>query len=200
MQEFSAIAIITWLAVISPGADFAMVTRNSLTNGRLAGLLTVCGIAAGVLIHVTYTLFGVAALMRSTPELYTILRYAGAGYLLWLGYKTFTNTTPPTPGSVIKQSPFKSIRQVFFTNALNPRTTIFVLSTFISVVHAGTSLGVQMAYGLFMSLSHLVWFTLVALFFSMPWFLSRVDRYFAGINRILGALLFLLSVKLIIGR
>ena len=64
MTELLAVALITILAVISPGADFAMVTRNSLMLSRRSGVLTALGIGLGVTVHVSYTLLGVGLLIR----------------------------------------------------------------------------------------------------------------------------------------
>lgn len=196
MAEFLAVMIITCLAVISPGADFAMVTRNSLTGRRKAGILTASGIAAGVLLHVTYTLLGVAAIMSQTPQLYALIKYLGAMYLLYLGYQTVTNTTPPinASGKMNDQiSGWHYFRQGFFTNALNPKTTLFVLSTFIQVVNPQTPPLRQLSYGAFMSLAHFSWFSLVALFLTAPLLQEKIRRGYAWINRIVGCGLMVLA-------
>ena len=74
MTELIAVAIITILAVISPGADFAMVTRNSYLYGRRAGLLAATGIALGVQVHVMYTMLGVGLLIAKSPILFTAIK------------------------------------------------------------------------------------------------------------------------------
>ena len=68
MTEFFTVIMITILAVISPGADFAIVTKNSYLYGRSVGVLTAIGIALGVLVHVTYTLVAVAIVMKIAPN------------------------------------------------------------------------------------------------------------------------------------
>ncbi|MCG8710522.1 LysE family transporter [Brenneria sp. 4F2] len=191
-----AVRRIPSLAVISPGADFAMVTRNSLTGRRRAGILTASGIAAGVLLHVTYTMLGVAAVMSRTPQLYAVIKYLGAMYLLYLGYKTFTNTRPPINAAGLMNSRisgWRYFRQGLFTNALNPKTTLFVLSTFIQAVNSQTPLLLQLSYGAFMSLAHFVWFSLVALFFTAPLLQEKIHRGYAWINRIVGCGLMVLA-------
>ncbi|QTF08900.1 LysE family translocator [Brenneria izadpanahii] len=196
MAEFLAVAIITCLAVISPGADFAMVTRNSLTGRRRSGILTAGGIALGVLLHVAYTLLGVAAIMSQTPQLYAVIKYIGAIYLLYLGYKTFTNTKPimSAAGKMNNEiSGWRYFRQGFFTNALNPKTTLFVLSTFLQVVNPQTPWLFQLGYGVFMSLAHFVWFSLVALFLTAPLLQDKIRRGYAWINRIVGCGLMILA-------
>ena len=85
MNAWPTVILVTTLAVISPGADFAMVTRTSLLRSRSAGLWVALGIGCGVLVHVGYTLLGLGVLLQSLPWLFTLLKWAGAAYLVWLG-------------------------------------------------------------------------------------------------------------------
>ncbi|HHQ6615195.1 LysE family translocator [Serratia fonticola] len=168
MMELVAVAIITILAVISPGADFAMVTRNSYLYGRRAGLLAAVGIALGVQVHVTYTIMGVGFIISHSNFLFSAIKIIGAIYLIYIGYKTFFTKIQVDIDltSSVGISPFGALRTGFLTNALNPKTTLFVVSTYTQVVNPATPLSLQIAYGLFMSFAHWVWFSLVALFFS----------------------------------
>ena len=90
MNEIIAIAIITLLAVISPGADFALVSRNSYLYGRKQGIYTAYGIACAVWIHISYSVLGLSFLKHYIPNLLHIIQYIGALYLMYIGYKTFT--------------------------------------------------------------------------------------------------------------
>ena len=85
MTELIAVVTFTLLAVISPGPDFAMVTRNSLTLSRRAGVLTALGIGLGVLVHLTYTLLGVGLLIEQSLWLFNAIKLVGAAYLIYLG-------------------------------------------------------------------------------------------------------------------
>lgn len=87
MTELIAVITITLLAVISPGPDFAIVSRNSLMLSRRAGVLTALGIGAGVLIHVAYTLVGVGLLIQSSLWPFNTIKLIGAVYLIYLGVK-----------------------------------------------------------------------------------------------------------------
>jgi threonine/homoserine/homoserine lactone efflux protein len=164
MHELLAVALFTLLAVISPGADFAMVTRSSYTHGRKAGLAAAVGIALGVQVHVLYTVLGIAVIIRQSPALFLGMKVLGAGYLVYLGYKSLTNTTRirldgPVPSG-------QALRAGLLTNALNPKTMLFVVSAYTQVVQPGSSLALSFAYGGFMSLAHWLWFSLVAVCFS----------------------------------
>ncbi|KUJ66291.1 lysine transporter LysE [Streptomyces albus subsp. albus] len=200
MAEVIAVAVITVLAVISPGADFAVIVRNSYLYGRTAGLMSAAGISLGVLVHVTYTMLGVGLLLARTPSLFTALKIIGACYLVWIGCKTFSarteidTTTAPDARTI---TPVQALRTGFLTNALNPKTMLFVVSTYTQVVHHDTPVVQQVGYGLFMALAHLAWFGLAAAFFSSTALRTRMVRRQTALNRAIGAVLVALGASLV---
>lgn len=190
MTELIAIITITLLAVISPGPDFAMVTRNSLLLSRRAGLLTALGIGAGVLVHVTYALIGVGLLIQQSPWLFNAIKLIGAVYLIYLGAKMLR----ARPADVLNESAMTplsdaaALRTGFLTNALNPKTSIFIVSVFMQVVRPDTPLVVQIGYGVFIFIVHVAWFALVAQCLSAGAVRERllvarhwIDRAFGGL-------------------
>ena len=168
MTELIAVALFTLLAVISPGADFAMVTRSSYAQGRKAGLAAAVGIALGVQVHVLYTVLGIAVIISQSPALFLGMKVLGAGYLVYLGYQSLTNTRRISLDGVASAaaSVTQALRAGFLTNAFNPKTMLFVISAFTQVVQPDSPLLLDFAYGAFMSVAHWLWFSLVAVFFS----------------------------------
>lgn len=164
MTELLAVALITMLAVISPGPDFAMVTRYSYLFGRRTGLVCALGIGLGVQVHVFYTMFGVSLLAHYAQPVLQGVKLAGAAYLVYMGWKTFFNRSPvdQTVMPAARVSAWQAFGSGFLTNALNPKTTLFVISTYTQVVSPGTPLGQQFGYGLFMTAAHWLWFSVVA--------------------------------------
>jgi RhtB (resistance to homoserine/threonine) family protein len=199
MLELVTVATITILAVISPGADFAMVTRNSMVLSRRAGVLTATGIALGVLIHVAYSMAGIGLLISRSILLFNLIKFAGAAYLIYLGItmmrakKADASEVAAEPAAL---SDFDALKTGFFTNALNPKTTLFVVSLFTQVISPQTPLLVQLGYGAFMSLAHLVWFVLVACAFSSDVARRVVASSRHLVERSIGAVLVALGVSL----
>lgn len=192
MTELIAVITITLLAVISPGPDFAMVTRNSLMRSRRAGLLTALGIGLGVLIHVTYTLVGVGVLIRQSLFLFNAIKLIGALYLIYLGIQMLRSATRSSTQAISSSTALSdaaALRTGFFTNALNPKTTIFIVSLFMQVVHPETPLIVQIGYGLFIAVAHIAWFSLVALCFSADRLQAQLLSVRHWIDRLFGSLL-----------
>lgn len=147
MAEFIAVILITILAVVSPGADFAIVTKNSYLYGRKIGVFTSLGISLGVLVHVTYTLVAVAFVMTYTPQILNIVKYIGALYLIYIGYKTFTQKPVLDTAALTSLGTLQAIKYGFFTNALNPKTTLFVISTYTQIVSLTTPKSILLVYG-----------------------------------------------------
>lgn len=198
MNELIAVATITILAVISPGPDFAMVTRNSYAFGSRTGLISALGIACGVQVHVMYTVLGIAVVIVDSPLLFLAMKVLGAAYLIYLGYQSLTNQTAlkleEAPGAA--PSSLAAFRMGFLTNALNPKTMLFVVATYTQVVHAGSPMSHNVAYGLFMSVSHWIWFSIVALFFAAPAMRRRLLNHQLTVDKLIGIALIALGASL----
>ncbi|CAG9295198.1 LysE family translocator [Celerinatantimonas diazotrophica] len=197
MNEMLAMMTITIVAVISPGPDFAMITRTSYANGRRTGLLAALGIACGVQVHVFYTLFGVTLLSTHAPLLMNVMQYIGAAYLIYLGISALLHhpSSQPTQ-SVTNVSGFAAFKMGFLTNALNPKTMLFVIATFTQVMSAHSSIWHGLGYGLFMSFAHWLWFSLVALFFTAQTIRLRILSHQLIADRIMAVVLIGLGMLL----
>lgn len=200
-SEFALIAMAHLLAVISPGPDFLMTVRQSVRHGFRTGSWTALGIGAGIMVHVAYTVLGIAVLLRDNPTLFHLVRYAGAGYLIWLGWQCLNSRGAASAEVASEAEPqptgWQSFRIGFLTNALNPKATLFFLALFTSIVSLTTPWPIQVGYGLWMMLVTALWFVLVAWLMVRP--PVRAMFLHAGIwfDRVLGVLLWLVAVRLI---
>ena len=72
---FIAVGIISLLAAMSPGPDFAVVTKNSLFGSRITGLYTAIGVGLGIFLHVTYSLVGIGVVISQSIVLFSVIKY-----------------------------------------------------------------------------------------------------------------------------
>jgi len=201
LAQFITVAIVHFLAVMSPGPDFAMVTRNSLIYTRRVGIYTSLGIALGIMVHVAYSLLGIGLLISRSIILFNVIKFLGAGYLIYIGVKSL-RAKPAAEGevnAVIKEEKVISFRQAlwagFLTNALNPKATLFFLALFTQVIDLSTPKTIQFLYGIEMMVITFVWFTFLSLIFSNPLIKSRVSKVQHHIERVTGAVLIALGFK-----
>ncbi|MDG6099017.1 LysE family translocator [Alteromonas sp. ZYF713] len=190
ITELLTVAIIAIFMAISPGADFIMVTRNSIFFGRKSGLFSSLGISAAIWLHISYSIAGLAVIISKSILLFSIVKYCGAAYLIYIGYKTFKAHSSLDIGKGIGTlSPFSSFKTGFVTNALNPKTTIFFLSIFTQVVEPTTPISIQLVYGAIISIAHLIWFSGVTCFLTHPRLLAAFRNSKETIEKIVGVVL-----------
>ncbi len=201
LTQFLTVALVHFLVVISPGPDFAMVTRNSLLYSRKAGVYTSIGLALGIAVHVAYSLLGIGLLISKSIVLFSIIKYVGAGYLIYIGYESLKakqqslQESKESTVSEKKVSAFSSIRTGFLTNVLNPKATLFMLALFTQVISPATPKIIQILYGLEMVVATFVWFSLVSIFFSNNHIKVKINKYQHYIEKVTGGVLIALGIK-----
>lgn len=117
---------------ISPGPDNIYVLVQSISNGRLFGLATVCGLITGCIVHTTLLAFGVSAIIKTNDSIFLAIKILGSLYLFFLAYKVFhSNSDLSLETKTIEKKSLKGLYfQGFFMNVLNPKVTIFFLAFF----------------------------------------------------------------------
>jgi threonine/homoserine/homoserine lactone efflux protein len=111
---------------VTPGPDMLFIVGQSVSHGRRAGVLAALGIGAGCLVHVLLAALGVSALLAASPLAFTVLKWAGAVYLVWVGLNLLLKPAPAAPRAV---PPAGSVfRQGVLTNVLNPKVALFFLA------------------------------------------------------------------------
>lgn len=113
---------------IAPGPDMLYVIGRSVGQGRKAGIVSAIGIFVGCWAHILAAAFGIAALLRSSPVAFNIVRYAGAAYLVYLGIKMLVQHSNLAQQQLKPDSLAAIFRQGVITNVLNPKVALFFLA------------------------------------------------------------------------
>jgi RhtB (resistance to homoserine/threonine) family protein len=191
--EFFTFACINFLGVMSPGPDFAIVTRYGIAGSRKAAVLASLGITSALLVHVAYCLLGVAVFLKSSLLIFQGIQIAGACYLGYLGVKMVFEK--PKQSSQDKTSIHKkAFTAGFLTNLLNPKATLFLLSLFTQFVTPQTPLSFKIAYAGIIPLSALSWFCFLSYILTHPAFYAKIQRYQKGFTFVMGLFLLALAV------
>jgi len=144
MENFFLFVLMCVLLILLPGPDFAIVTKNTVTRGKFGGMKTALGTCCALLIHTTAAILGLSALIVKSAFLFSIFKYVGAIYLIYLGIKTFWSLRKKKDevevefvqeGTLSNTSCFK---QGFLTNILNPKVALFFLTFFPQFVNTSS--------------------------------------------------------------
>jgi threonine/homoserine/homoserine lactone efflux protein len=200
--EFLTLMAVFGLAAVTPGPDFAMVVRQSVAQGRRAGILTSLGVGSAILFHAAYTIAGIGLVVAHSLLAFNVLKWAGAAYLVYVGIRTWRAPALDLDG-LTRAAPRPSMRGDlgsfslgFLTNALNPKAVLFFLSIFTTLVSVETPSAVQFGYGAAMAGLLATWFSLVAVGFTGGTARAVLGRMGRTFNRLTGGALVLLGVRL----
>jgi len=137
---FVAITLLT----MTPGVDTMIIIRNTVRGGSKDGLVSSLGICSGLFVHAFLSAVGISAILLYSTTAFTVLKVIGAAYLIWLGFvniKEFASNSKQQKFTPTKQPFhfFKSLREGFMSNVLNPKTIVFYMAflpQFISPEHS----------------------------------------------------------------
>jgi len=146
-----AFALVSLGMVLTPGPNMIYLISRSISQGRLAGLISLGGVALGFVVYMLCAAFGITAIVFAVPYAYDALRFAGAAYLLWLAWQAIRpgGRSPFQVHKLPADSPRKLFAMGLFTNLLNPKIAMLYLSLLPQFVDPaqGSVLGQSIALG-----------------------------------------------------
>lgn len=195
----ATLAAVHWVALMSPGPDFALVVQNASRYGRQTGLFIALGLSCGILLHSIFSLTGVSFLVQQHPALFAALQLLGGSYLLYLGigalrgaFQSEESSGTKNKSQYLLSNKRQAFSRGFMTNILNPKALVFFVSLMSSLVPATMSLaGKGAALFILWSLS-LLWFSLLAWLLSSARLqkkLHQASKYIDGACGILFSLI-----------
>ena len=199
LNQFLVIVVVHLLAVISPGPDFALITRQSFLYGRTSSIYTSLGIASGILVHVSYCIVGLNFLLTNNDILFYI-RILCAIYLFYLGIRSLlshnikSNNNVKIEHGIVEISPMLAYRDGFITNVLNVKATFFFLSLYVYIDTAFIT--IRVLYGLWMSIITGLWFILLSIILTSKKIKENTYNYHFYINKLMGIVLIYLAIKI----
>lgn len=200
MQEFFSISLLIMLAAISPGPDFAIVTKNSLLYSRKAGIYTALGVSVSLIIHTIYCILGLALIISQSLLAFSIIKYLGAAYLIYIGIKGLSAKREAVQLADERSNkslrPLSAFYQGLLCNLLNPKAIMFLLAFFTLIVKPGHSLWIEMGYGFEIAVIHMIWFSSLSMMMTLQTVKENLNRVQFYIVKAMGALLVTFGVRI----
>lgn len=190
------------LILLVPGVNFFLIVRCALTYGKVQATLCALGISSAILLHVAFSLLSINTITYVYPNLFFYIKIIGFAYLLCISllffYKAFFNHSLIQSNELQVISKSSAFLNGFFVDLFNPFISIFYMGLFISLNTQHASTNEILGYIFLVAFITIIWFSMVAIFFSndkMRKKLIERNRWIQGIS---GAAIFYFAVRLII--
>lgn len=193
------------MALLSPGPDFFIITKNSLSYSRSTGIYTALGLGIGIIFHVAYSLAGLGVILKHNEELYSTIQILGGLYLSYLGVMSISATFKSDyndfslhqDANLEEISKLKALRIGTLTNILNPKAGIYFISIFTQFIGEQTTLLTKLILASEVTLLTVGYFIFVAVGISHRYIRTIYYRSRKTSERLLGLVLIALGFKII---
>ncbi|OOF05071.1 lysine transporter LysE [Salinivibrio sp. MA440] len=199
LTTWASLALVCMLGVMSPGPSLVVMAKHSLANSRLHGIVASWAHAFGVGLYALITMLGLAVIFKQSPILFTIIAYAGAAYLGWLGIKSLLSkggvAAKLEAGKTASLS--EAARDGAMISMLNPKLALFFIALFSQFVAVGSDLFSRSVIVLTPLLIDGLWYTLVAFLLSSPTIVDKIRHRGAWIDKLSGVVLIALAIRVV---
>ena len=198
MNEFITVVLLHLFAVMSPGPDYVLITRQSIRYGRRVALWSSGGIGIGILFHSVLAVTGILFFIASNESYLLSLKLICSIYLLYLGITSMIYTSNFNQLQIDdnKWSYTGGFVAGLITNITNVKALLFFITLFGVVLNSQTQ-GNLMLYGLYMAFATFIWFSLLSYIFTSNIFKSQFLRFFTIFEKFLGLILVIIALQLL---
>jgi threonine/homoserine/homoserine lactone efflux protein len=201
IHDLSLFIISGLLLNMAPGPDSLLIVSRSAAQGWRSGSAAALGIGSGTLVHVFAAALGLSTILATSVMAFTIVKYIGAAYLLYMGCKLlFSKASPPTLSHSMQALTYRKVfLQGFFSNLLNPKIAIFFLA-FVPQFISNNSSSKALAFillGCIFNANGMLWCHFLAVSSAKISQRIRISSVFScWIDRIIGAIFISFGIKL----
>ena len=197
IKSLLVLSFICAMGAISPGPSLAVVIRNTITGGRLQGVMTGIGHGIGLGIYAFIAVLGLSSLILRNELIFNTMQWMGVFLLLWLSYNMFTNE-PPVPTKEHKVSSRRGFIEGFMISFLNPKILVFFVAIFSQFITNDLSFYDRTVMAILAGIIDTTWYVFVALMLAGTPFIERIRVNADIIDRTIGIVLLIFAFVLIL--
>tara|TARA_Y100001936_G_C16004823_1_gene630009 strand:- start:261 stop:872 length:612 start_codon:yes stop_codon:yes gene_type:complete len=197
IKSLLVLSFICAMGAISPGPSLAVVIRNTITGGRLQGVMTGIGHGIGLGIYAFIAVLGLSSLILRNELIFNTMQWMGVFLLLWLSYNMFTNE-PPVLTKEHKVSSRRGFIEGFMISFLNPKILVFLVAIFSQFITNDLSFYDRAVMAILAGIIDTTWYVFVALMLAGTPLIERIRVNAVIIDRTIGMVLFVFALVLII--
>ncbi len=198
LLEWLALAGLCFLGAASPGPSLAVVVEQTMKGGRSQGSITAIAHGVGVGVYALLAALGLAVIVQQTPWLFDGLRWLGAGFLLFLAYKSFTEPASFSAEESHSISGREGVVIGFLTAFLNPKLAIFFLAVYTQFITPETAVGEKLGMAGVSALVDALWYLVIVLMVSHPAVMQRLKNNADKLQKGFALLLVLVAIRVVV--
>ncbi|WP_441003065.1 LysE family translocator [Pseudocolwellia agarivorans] len=193
--------VICILGALSPGPSLALVIRNAVNGGVAKGYATAISHGLGVALYAAITATGVAVIIVNTPFLFSLIQYAGAAFLLYLGVKSLLSKKSkliPQEETIVKTNNINGWRDGFLLAFLNPKLAIFFIALFSQFLNSDSGVEQKVIMTMTVGTLDALWYCFVTFLISKGNIINKLKENSYIVDKVTGCFLIALAVKVVV--
>ena len=185
------------LGAISPGPSLVVVLRNTVSGGRILGVMTGVGHGIGLTVYAFIAVMGLSSILIANEQIFMSLQWAGALVLMWLAFNLITNN-PSNSTKSYKPSQRRGFLEGFMISFLNPKILVFMVAVFSQFINPDITNYGRFIMAIVAGAIDTAWYVLVATVLASTSMVDKLRLHAIIIDRVIGLVLLILATMLII--
>ena len=197
IESLLGLSFVCAMGAISPGPSLALVLRNTISGGRMQGIMTGVGHGLGFGVYAFIAVMGLSSVLFAYKQAFNLLQGAGALVLIWLAFNLFAEKQS---GASVKyeKSGYKGFFEGFMIAFLNPKILVFLVAVFSQFLNADITNSDRFIMAMMAGAIDTIWYVLVAAVLAGTTAVDKLRKNAITIDRLIGMVLFTLAILLIV--
>ena len=197
IESLLGMSFICAMGAISPGPSLAVVLRNTISGGRMQGIMTGVGHGLGFGIYAFIAVMSLSSVLLANEHLFNLLQVLGALVLIWLAFKLIANKHPDLSVKY-EESGYRGFFEGFMIAFLNPKILVFLVAVFSQFLNTDINNSDRFFMAIIAGAIDTMWYVFVAAVLAGTTIVDKLRENAVIIDRLVGMVLFMLSILLVV--
>ena len=197
IESLLGISFVCAMGAVSPGPSLAVVLRNTISGGRMQGIMTGIGHGLGFGIYAFIAIMGLSSVLLANKQLFNLLQVLGALVLIWLAFKLIAHKQSDLSVKY-EESGYRGFFEGFMIAFLNPKILVFLVAVFSQFLNTDINNSDRFIMAIMAGAIDTIWYVFVAAVLSGTTIVYKLRENAVTIDRLIGMVLFMLSILLLV--
>ena len=197
IESLLGMSFVCAMGAVSPGPSLVVVLRNTITGGRIQGIMTGLGHGLGFGIYALIAVMGLSSVLLANVQLFNLLQVLGALVLIWLAFKLIAHKQSDL-SLKYEESGYRGFFEGFMIAFLNPKILVFLVAVFSQFLNTDINNSDRFFMAIIAGAIDTMWYVFVAAVLAGTTIVDKLRENGAIIDRLIGMILFMISILLIV--